>query len=66
MEVHELVWGRSDLVTHVIGPAQRGFDVIVASDVAYDDDCFIPLLDTIQGYTDRNPRTQVGTPLPRP
>jgi hypothetical protein len=39
------------------------YDIIIGADVAYDDDCFGPLLDTIRGLTHTSPGAVVSWPL---
>ena len=54
----ELDW-TSDLACHPAGPAFAAYDIIVGSDVAYDEDLFKPLLDTITAFTACKPSTRV-------
>ena len=55
----ELDW-TSDLACHPAGPAFAEYDIIVGSDLAYDEDLFQPLLSTITAFTAAKPSTQVG------
>ncbi len=57
----ELDWS-SDLACHPAGPAFAEYDIIVGSDLAYDEDLFKPLLSTITAFTAARPSTQVRQP----
>ena len=47
----ELLWG-TDLSSHPCGPAQLQPDMIIGSDITYDEAQFQPLLQTISAYLD--------------
>ena len=54
----ELLWG-SDLSSHPCGPAQLEPDLIIGSDITYDEAQFQPLLHTISAYLDHNSNVKV-------
>ncbi|KAK9837474.1 hypothetical protein WJX81_005006 [Elliptochloris bilobata] len=62
-EVHELAWG-SSLAGHALDPRRRTFDLLVASDVCYNEDCFDVLLATVLEYLAANHRMQVVMAIP--
>ena len=61
--VLELDW-TSDMAQHPAGPGCAAYDMIIGSDVAYDEDAFHPLLSCILAFVSQSPTTRVHTPEP--
>lgn len=58
--VLELDW-TSDMALHPVGPGSATYDMIIGSDVAYDEDAFQPLLSCILAFVSQSPTTRVST-----
>lgn len=63
--VLELDWG-SDPATHSAGPAVATYDIIIGSDVAYDEDFYDALLNWVAAFLAQSPATQVQPLLKLP
>ena len=58
--VLELNW-TSEMAQHPAGPGCAAYDMIIGSDVAYDEDAFQPLLSCILAFVSQSPTTRVHT-----
>lgn len=54
IRIQELAW-EGDLTTHALAPTHAKFDLLIGSDICYDDEDFEALLSVIRQYAAHNP-----------